>query len=637
MASPTGPLQTVVDAELQGTPRGDQLAQAVAQRRMMRAPMAGDPTYAQAPPVIDLQDPNLILTWGDFQQRHPEWKGDYWSECRALYAGGQRLLGDQKLLERLFPKHLHEAPDIYEARKSRAHYFPYPGTILDHLLAGLGTDPLKVSFSQVDDKGKATTSKSAEWWERWVSDVTDEAESPSDYGMEYQDDDDDDEDEGGCSLHHFLIDCLREALQTQTAWVLGDLPRIDPDDADRIDSQLAAEESGILDPYLCLCPSENVVDWQTDDRQRLTWVMVLTMTQPRDHPRLRRGKILYTYTLWTADTWTRYQVLVDPRQPPNENTQYRPIDAGLHGFGRVPFERLCLSDGLYAMGKLHSLAREHFNKRCAMSWAEYKSLFSILYEFLGAGDKNGLPVADVQQDDQRAVNQIRGQGFTQTRGEDDRAEWVGPPVDPFVAARDSCNDTMREMHRVMFSMAMSANMDAAALSRSAESKDKDAATTEVLLDAFGMLLLRFGRRLILLASLGRQQAAPPATITGLSKFDIAGVDVKIAEAVQLFAGVPMLSSLVKELYLARLYGEILGDLSQEQLEEVREEIRESLSQEELAAAALAGMGGGPAGGEGNQPGKDDEDEQPEPEQEPQPPAKPAGIRSMKRKSASSNK
>lgn len=618
-----GPLRTQTDIELQGAPRGDALAGAVADRRArqgagMAAPYAGGLEPATGP---------MTLTWGDLQQRHPEWQGATWAECRALYAGGPRLLQDREVLERLFPRHMHEIAAVYEQRKARAHYFPYAGTIIDHLLAGLGTDPLVVSFAETDDKGATTLPAAAEWWERWVRDVTDEAERPADYGLE--DTDDEDDDEGGRTMHHFLVDVLREALQTRTAWVLADLPEAGeagPEPTSALDL-----EQGRLDPYLCLIPAEQVIDWNCDDRGKPEWVLILTCRQVRATPRDRRGKVLHVYTLWTAESWARYEVLVDPRNLPTEQMPFAPVRTGAHGFGRVPLERLELPEGMYAMGKLHSLAREHFNKRCAMSWAEYKSLFPVLYEFHGAEDKQGLPVAAAQADENRATNQLRGQGYTQTRGNEDRAEYVGPPSDPFVAARDSCSDTMREMHRVMFSMAMSANMDKAALTRSAESKSADNATTEVLLDAFGTILTRFARRLLLLAALGRGEAAPPAQISGYAKFDVAGVDSKIAEAVQLFAGVPMLSSLIKELYLAQLYGDIVGGLTPEQVEEVREQIREGLSAEEMAAAALAGMGTGPSA---PTPG-DDEGDNSEPAPEPAARAAPApgGTRPLTRRMA----
>lgn len=627
MATPSGPFPTQADRELANAPRGVELAQGVAQRMRDRAP-SGPGTYNTPQSAAA-----GAMTWGDFQQRHPEWRGDYWAECRALYAGGERLLADKAVLERLFPSHLHENGKIYEERKKRAHYYPYAGTIIDHLLAGLGTDPLRVTFAVIADDGSRTLPAEAEWWERWMQDVTDSAERPSDYGLE--DADEEDDDEGGTSIHSFIVDALREALQTRTAWVLADLPVIDPDAAPLVvDSKLAAEQVGKSDPYLCVVPAEQVIDWQmTDDGKRLAWVIIMTQEQVRATPRDRRGKIRHTYVVWDAENWTKYEIDVDPQQTPSPEFALEPVDGAPHGFGRVPIERLVLPEGLFAMGKLHSLAREHLNKRCAMSWAEYKSLYAVLYEFLGPEDNNGLPVAAAQMDGGRANNQIRGQGWTQTRGKDDDARYVGPDVAPFKEARESCNDAMREMHRVMFSMALSANMDSAALSRSGDSKAQDGATTVVLLDAFGQIARRFFRRLLVLAALGRGEAPPTCRCEGLEQFDVAGTADAIAEAVELLNGVPILSPLFRELYLARVYSKVLGDLSHEQEAEMREQIREAISNEEAAIAGglMPGLAGGTAPKPGQQPevpdpaddgeGDDMADDPPNPKEKKPPPGK----------------
>lgn len=590
-------------------PRGAELAAGVAQRMRDRAP-SGPGTYTtqQAEPTA--------MTWGDFQQRHPEWRGDYWAECRALYAGGDRLLGDKTVLERLFPAHLHENGKIYEERKKRAHYYPYAGTIIDHLLAGLGTDPLRATFAIVDDtKGTRELPPAAKWWERWIQDVTDTAERPSDYGLE-DDDDGEDDDEGGTTMHSFIVDVLREALQTRTAWVLADLPPLDEEKAAAVDSALAAEMAGLTDPYLCIVPAEQVIDWQTDDKGRVLWAIIMTQESIRATPKDRRGAVLYTFVVWDAERWTRYEIEVNPASPPQAETPVPFAGSMEHGFGRVPLERLVLPEGLHAMGKLHSLAREHLNKRCAMSWAEYKSLFAVLYEFLGPEDNNGLPVAGAQMDGNRAVNQTRGQGWTQVRGKDDDARYIGPDVAPFKEARESCNDAMREMHRVMFSMALSANMDNAALTRSGESKAQDSATTAVLLDAFGQIARRFFRRLLVLAALGRGEAPPKCRVEGLEQFDVAGTADAIQEAVEFFNGIPILSALVRELALAKVYAKYLGDLSPEQQATMREQIREAISAEQVAIEGglipgIAPGGPAPKPGEKPVPPEPDEDDKPD--------------------------
>lgn len=580
------PIRTQVDYELEGVPRGAELDGAVAQRALVSNRMAQPATYDGSEQPVGAG----AMTWGDFQQRHPDWDGPYWAECRALYGGGKRLFGDQKVFEALFPKHLYEAPQVYKQRKDRAHYFAYAGSIIDHLLAGLGTDPLTISFAEVDDKGKATAPPGTEWWSNWVLDVTDEGESGG--ADEKKESADDEADEGGRSMHTFLVDVLRESLQTQTAWVLADLPR----SGDGVSPPTGDDKD---DPYLCIVPAEQVIDWEEDDRGQLTWAIVMTTKLMRPTPRDKRGKLHFTYVLWDAETWTRYDIDVDPAKPPQDGTVIAPSAEGAHGFGRVPLERLKLADGMYAMGKMHSLAREHFNKRCAMSWAEYKSLHSVLYEYLAPEENNEYAVAHAQQDPSRAVSQVRGQGYTQVRGKEDRAEYVGPPVDAFTAARESCNDIMREMHRVMFSMSLSANMDSGALKRSGESKQQDKSTTEVLLDAFGVLMMRFCHRLLMLAGLGRNEPVPKATITGLQSFDVEGTADAISEAVTLLNGVPILSPTFKEIYLARLYGRAIGDVTQEQMEKFRDEIRKGISAEEeirqagMQATAAGMVNGGP--------------------------------------------
>ena len=302
----------------------------------------------------------------------------------------------------------------------------------------------------------------------------------------------------------------------------------------------------------------------------------------------------HTYTLWTDTDWVRYVVEVDPEKPIPEDAEITPADSGDHDFGRVPFERLVLPEGLCAMSKLHNLAREHFNKRCAQSWAEYKSLYAVLYEFQGPEDKGALPTPGAQQDPERGINQIRAQGYSQIRGGDDDARFIGPDVAPFKEARESCNDTMREMHRVLYAMALSANMDSKALQRSGESKEKDEATTQVLLEAYGAILRKLVRRLLAMVAIGKGKKLPPAQLAGLDSFDVQGVSAAITQAVELFAGVPILSQTFKSMILTDLYIKILGDgLTQQQISDIRAEVEEAGTAEQalMEQGLIPGLGG----------------------------------------------
>jgi hypothetical protein len=566
-------LETETDAELNAVSR-PALEAAMVDLQARRGRAAGPGTLHSDPPPAA----SLNVQWKWLQERNPLYTHDYWQECRALYAGGQRLLGDPRVMKRVFPSNLYEAPDVHAERVKRAHYYPYAGSIIDFLLAGLGTAPLRVQFGERDEKTGAY--KGDEWWESFTADVTHEAEM---YG-DSEDDERDPDDEGGCTMHHFAVDVLREAMQCGVAWVLCDLPRAEEGDetAPRGD-----------DPYLCLIPAEGVVEWE-ESGGKLEWVLTHEACQKRAGLAAKRKIWTHTYTLWTDVDWVRYVVEVDPEHPISESAIIEPQDQGDHPFGRVPFERLALPEGLCAMGKLHNLAREHFNKRCAQSWAEYKSLYAVLYEFQGPEDKGALPTPGAQQDPERGINQIRAQGYSQIRGGDDDARFIGPDVAPFKEARESCNDTMREMHRVLYAMALSANMDNKALQRSGESKEKDEAATQVLLEAYGRILRKLVRKLLALAAKGKGQKLPPATLAGLDSFDVQGVAAAITQTVELFAGVPILSQTFKQMYLTDLYVKILGDgLTQQQVEEIRSEVEEAGTAEQalMEQGLIPGMGG----------------------------------------------
>lgn len=618
MASVGGPDRIIgrTDLELEGMIAGRDAARAAEALGDARNSVSGAGTLSRA----QQQDAGAAsITWKFLQQRNPEWDLAHWQECRALYAGGKRLLGDPVLMMRLFPQNPHEAKDVYKTRRDRAHYFPYPGTIIDSLLAGLSSDPLRVSFGTMDaDKGELVPAENAEWWASFVEDVTDEA---AEYAEHLQPDEDEDDNASGLPMHHFLVEVMREAEITRFTWVRCDLPPA-PADPSLITSKLDEEKAGLLSPYLCLVPAECVIDWEYDEvTKELLWVLTLEKSTPRMSIRDLRGKTeRHVYTLWTQSDFTKYVVDVDPNNKIHDDHVINPSEGpSPHPFKCVPFERISLSEGMWAMGKLHNLAREHFNKRCAMSWAEYKALFPILYEFLSTEGSGGdIPEVDSPS---RATEQTRAQGYSQMRQGKDRAEYVGPAVEPFKEARESCNDTMREMHRVMYSMALSANMDKAALSRSGDSKQQDSLSTQIVMMALGLIMRRMARCLLALVARGRNQPVPPTIVAGLEHFDTTGVTQAIADAVAVFTGLPISKSKTAfSLYLTNTIRKILGDtVTDAQVTEIREEIMETLSAEELMQAALAVPEPGNTAPTDDDDGKggddereDDEDRVPEP-------------------------
>lgn len=545
------------------------------------------------------------VEWRHFQRRHREWMGPYWEECRAFYAGGPVLLRDRQLLKRVFPPHTAESELIYQERCKRAFYFAYAGTIIDNLLGGLLEDPVTVTPQGTGDRAQDDRAELDPDLQAFLEDV-----SPT----------------GGqrLTMQRLLIDALREALLTRRSWVLLDLPQT-PEEyigADSpIQSRLDQEQAGLLDPYAVPIEAEYVTNWQDDTNGLLEWAIVCDSELRQDafnaDPYIRK-----TFTIYDREGWHRYRIDYLPDKPPKPTDLVPLLDAGKHTFQAVPLVRIELPEGLWAMGKLESLAREHFNKRAAVAWAEYKSLFAVLYEFLAPEEGSAMQpmVSQAQQDPARGVNQVRGQGYSQIRGHEDDARFVGPEVAPFAEGRESCADIMREMHRVLFSMSLSANMDRAALQRSGESKQSDDAKIAVILAALGHYMREALKDILALwqVAKGRPLAV---RVGGAEEFVAQDVRHAIETAVTLMNGVPMRSPTFKKAFLLKLYKLVLGEeLTQQEWAEVRQELESAINAEtELledplmtAMRALGTEEEGDSDDDGNPDDEDDDEDDDEP-------------------------
>lgn len=492
--------------------------------------------------------------------RNEDYSDDLWEELRGLYAGGPKLLRDEALMRRIFPSHRNEDPDIYKERVARAFYFPYAGSIIDQLLAGLSADPVRVAHPCVEGKEVDLDP----WWADWLADV-------SPLGGERQ------------ALRQLAIEVMRECLVTKWTWVLVDRP---PRPGElRFCSRLEEERSPLNRPYAVILRAEHVIDWEVDDAGELEWVMICDRARRRSASLTdTRDLITETYTQITRDAWRRWRVTYHPERPPKPSELIAELDGGANRLGKVPVERVELPDGLWAMGKLESLAREHLNKRNAVSWAEYKSLFAVLYEFLAPEEPLMGEVSAAGADPTRAMSQVFSPGHSQLRGHQDKAQYIGPDVAPFSEGRQSCQEIMREMHRVTSVMAQSVEMDSSALRRSGESKAQDHAATNVVLRALGQILRDAIDRVVRLVRATRRDTGPELVVSGAERFDEESVSSSIADAVELLNGVPQRSPTFVQEFLFRVYKLALGTAhaTDDVLAQVREEVRRFVTAESLA-------------------------------------------------------
>jgi hypothetical protein len=484
---------------------------------------------------------------------HPEYDLEYWQELRALYEGGKALLRNPKVLDRLFPRHGGETEKVYQERKRRAFYVSHLSTVIDHVVAGLSADPIELAL------GDAAPSS-------FYRDLFADCSPPR--GRER-------------SVHELVLEQLRSALLCGFTWTLVDLPTMPPDWSPQ--SEAEQEAAGALNAYAAPLRPEAVLDWDADADGEVYWTMVCSKSCRRPTPYEKRDKVREEYTAYDAEGWTRWVVEYEKGKPPNEDAMISPESRGRHSFGRTPIIRLELPAGLWAGNKLHSLAVEYLNKSCGLSWAEYKALYSQLYEFL-APALGGIdtPVSEHQSNPGRAQTSARGPGWVQVRGHEDSAMYVGPDTGAFAHAGDSLKRLAEDIFRVMYQMALAEDNSGAVIRRSEGSKQLDHEATEVILRALGREGRRHAAATVNTIAIGRRD--PDGWVaSGMDDFHGVDLGAEIDRAMGLET-VPIPSATYQRARKLRL---ALADLGDEATDEIREAIRREL-EEAITQDSLAG-------------------------------------------------
>lgn len=489
-----------------------------------------------------------------FTVHHPDYMKDYWCRTRAFYRGGPALLEDPVVMAKVFPRHNGETDRVFNIRKGLAHYVNYAGEIIDHMVAKLTSDPARPQAdTDLDD-----------FYEEFFENTAPSPARPVSLGM-------------------LVRKAFIEAQQTRHTWILADM---NPADRTGEPASLAEQEqAGDLDVWTTLIPAESVIDWEEDNNGTLLWALVAYVSRNRPGLQAGRSRVKEEYFFYTPEGWTKWVVEYDEDKPPQPNDVIPLNSVGTHSFGRVPLVKLELPDGLWAGAKLESLAREHFNKRNALAWAEYKSLLPVLYEFIAPPD---VLLSGPAADDNRAVNQTRSVAHVQERSSGDRVEWISPSPGPFQHTLDSVNSTKDEMHRIIHTMALSADNRNNSIAKSAESKDMDENAMDTILETLGEIGRDKVKELLSLVAAGRGDKIV-WTVTGMTNFAAVETSHVLNQEAVLDTTIQIPSGTFKALRKFDLAERLLGDgASDEQLATIKEEIEQFYAQDsEMVEAQIS--------------------------------------------------
>lgn len=498
------------------------------------------------------------------------WMGEFWQKCKALYAGGPALLNNADLLKKIMPTHNNEATDVYQERLARAFYIPYPGSIIDKLVAELMSKPLTFELENTTDSatdgGTAGASDEAgETLPQYYADLVKNCAQPT--GKKQ-------------SLNQFAREQMFTALQCQTAWALVDMPKA-PEQ--KYANRALQDKAGALNAYVCAIDPECVIDWEEKDDGELAWAIVFDTVAKRDGVQNDRNKVTLRWRYFRENDWAIYEYTYDKTKStgPKDNEDIPLTSKGKHSFGKVPLRRMTLPDGLWAMGKLEAIARSHMNQRNALSWGQLKALFPVPILYAQAPNP-----ADPTSEDAGRVAQQHGQGFLRVFAEKDRLEYFSPDAAPYTVAQADLNNLRDEMHRVLYAMAQSVDNSGAALQRSGDSKAIDAAVGAVILRALGTFLREHLEDLLGTIAQGRKDNHAFAA-KGMDNFDDVTLTQLVLDAIGI-STVQIQSATFQKLFKYKVAKLALGaDVDETDLEEIKKELDTNVTNDEFAAEAEA--------------------------------------------------
>jgi hypothetical protein len=427
----------------------------------------------------------------DIELEHPEYaaRRAAWRKYRDLYVGGEQLrahAGDYLV------RRQREPGEVYAERLSRVFYENYIGSIVDWYAATLFRREPVLTFTGRDEGAKKFFAALVE-----------------------------DADRKGTGLADFFRGQFIEAMIAGTSYTLVDFPRVQAGAGTRG----AEDASGASRAYLVSYPAEDVINWSLDEMGQFDWVVIRTSALRKDRVDDAGWR---EETRWTYYDRTQFRSFVRRE----EGAKPELADEGPHALtrlGQVPVAPLRIPEGLWLLNRAGSLQLEHFNKSNALSWALTMGLFA-------------MPVVYSE----REWSQMVGESYFIQLGPQDRFGWTEPEGKVFQIAADNLVRLQEEIYRVCYLAQQGAPLGRADR-RSGVSKQRDFATTQEVLRAYGDGVKEQIRRVLRAIAAARQDSVE-ISVTGLDEFDIADFGTELEEAGALLGLGVMSPTLRKEVF-----------------------------------------------------------------------------------------
>lgn len=459
------------------------------------------------------------------------------ARLRALYEGGQAFRGH---LHKFLPQRPMENPERYQLRKTEAVYRNYLGPIIDYFTSLLFTSK-PVAKAKLD-------------------------KSPVDEPGDYYDGFREDCDRNGADVDAVLKHLLTDALIEGHAWLrVGHAS-----DGGEAPASLAEFEGRKLgDSWVQRVESSNVIDWETDGTGALKWAIVYSRSESRISISDTRNMVTERWEYLTNKTVEAYEVSYPEDKRPDSQAEVPRVDEYPHRYGAVPLHCLSLPAGLWIANRLENPQLGHFRLSNAQTWGMTATCYA-------------MSVVKVNDPEAFQKRMAMGAGYGFTIKPDEEVGWTAPPTGPFEALGDAIASHKDEIYRIADSLALGVDNNAAAVGRSAESKQSDAEATRVVLLAYARVVKEFLERLYDTISRARGDQYT-WTVSGLDDFAAKDLDglVDVLERIDKFGGIPSRTFQIQ--MMRRLVESMLPDLEDDLRKTIREELEAGVGDQSAEA------------------------------------------------------
>ncbi len=463
--------------------------------------------------------------------RHPSCSPDKSAKLRALYEGGDLF---KSHLDEFLPQQPAEPPPQYALRKKISVYRNYVGPIVDYFAA-----LLFASAPIIQGKRKGGE----------AADVT-----LPDYYSGFEKDCD----RAGTNLIDALKEALCDATVVQRSWLW--LQHADASDAALPNNRADFEKLGIGDSWLRVVKDEQVLDWEVDDTGSLAMVVVFDSTSRRTSLETGRDTIVETWRCILQDRVDTYRLQYEKDKPPSDDVPVPLVASQPHRYGAVPVVCLDMPAALWVGSRIESPQLAHFRLSNMQLWGMSRTCYA-------------MPV--FKRDSEEKDEPRMGAGYGIYLGLKESLEWAAPPVDCYTALGEEIKAHKDEIYRIANTMALGVENNAAAVGRSADSKNADARSTTVVMQAFARLVREAIERVYDL--IGRARGDDFVwSVSGLDDFsadDLPGV-VAMFEQTEKAGGIPSKTFNVE--MKARLAESFLPDLDQATKAKIRKELEDGV-------------------------------------------------------------